>query len=197
MPLTWMSVFCQPRGEEMNGHLRAPSRCILSENDSNPSPFICTLSSSHRSQVYKHIFVLKETKGNSMQQLVNLWEGAFPFLLHRSFESRMESTRGGPALSRTTCQVQGWEGWVLTQMWSWAPTRCMGGWRPGMPSPSFTSENGVGRHHLSLGLMKMAPNLLFFLKIVIVLCCVNFRCSAKWINYIYACIHTFSDSFPI
>ena len=25
----------------------------------------------------------------------------------------------------------------------------------------------------------------------------RFRCTAKWINYTYACIHFFSDSFPI
>ena len=31
-----------------------------------------------------------------------------------------------------------------------------------MPSPSFTSEDGVGRYHLSLGLTKTGPNLLFF-----------------------------------
>ena len=48
-----------------------------------------------------------------------------------------------------------------------------------MPSPSFTSEDGVGRYHLSLGLTKTGPDLLFFFFNVFVLCCVNFRYTAK------------------
>ena len=37
----------------------------------------------------------------------------------------------------------------------------------------------------------------FYWSIVDLQCCVSFRCTAKWIIYTYAYIHSFLDSFPI
>ena len=44
------------------------------------------------------------------------------------------------------------------------------------------------------------PRCLFYLFILnflsILLCCVSFRCTAKWISYTYTYVHSFLDSFP-
>ena len=37
----------------------------------------------------------------------------------------------------------------------------------------------------------------FYWSIVDLQCCVNFRCTAKWISYTYTSIHSFLDSFPM
>ena len=37
----------------------------------------------------------------------------------------------------------------------------------------------------------------FYWSIVDFQSCVSFRCTAKWISYMYTCIHSFLDSFPI
>ena len=63
-------------------------------------------------------------------------------------------------------------------------------------------ESNIPKHSPFKGL-KLKPNLLplfflsFYWSIVDLQCCVNFRCTAKWICYTCTHTHSFLDSFPI
>ena len=75
-------------------------------------------------------------------------------------------------------------------------------WRPGLEQEASQKQmqwkadlgarvnNWICVHFLNL-------NFIFYWNIVYLECCVRFRCTAKWFNYAYTYIHTFSDSFPI